>query len=79
MAAGLSIKKEKINEFKDYIKDYKFKDIENRKFYDFEVKLSSIDYRLYTQLQKLSPFGNGNPKPLILIKKLYYQIFQDSR
>ena len=34
----------------------------------FEVKLSSIDYRLYTQLQKLSPFGNGNPKPLILIK-----------
>ena len=68
MAAGLSIKKEKINEFKDYIKDYKFKDIENRKFYDFEVKLSSIDYRLYTQLQKLSPFGNGNPKPLILIK-----------
>ena len=68
MAAGLSIKKDKISEFKDYIKDYKFKDIENRKFYDFEVKLSSIDYRLYTQLQRLSPFGNGNPKPLILIK-----------
>ena len=68
MAAGLSIKTDKISEFKDYIKNYKFKGIEYRKFYDFEIKLSSVDYRLYVQLQKLSPFGNGNPKPLILIK-----------
>ena len=73
MAAGLSIKKDKISEFKDYLKNYKFKEIETKKSYDFEVKLSSVDNRLYSQLQKLSPFGNGNPKPLILIKNCIFK------
>ncbi|MFL2662270.1 MAG: single-stranded-DNA-specific exonuclease RecJ [Alphaproteobacteria bacterium] len=69
MAGGFSIKKNKIDHFKNYLKN-KFqvtKEHYERK-YDLEIKLSSINNSLYHNIDKLSPFGMGNPKPKFLIK-----------
>ncbi len=72
MAGGLSIKIEKITEFKKFISECTINNvIENKKYYDHEINLSLIDKSLYEKINNLSPFGSGNPKPKFLIKKSF--------
>jgi single-stranded-DNA-specific exonuclease len=37
-------------------------------FVDSEIDISEIDYELYRQIDQLSPFGIGNPKPQFLLR-----------
>ena len=69
MAGGFSIKKNKINELKKFLKDkYNPNTFEYIKYYDCDLKLSSIDMNLFNEIQKISPFGIGNTTPKFLIK-----------
>ena len=75
MAAGFSIKEEKIEEFKDYInkcflkikKDLKKND---EIFYDSIISPSALNENFYEEINSLSPFGSGNPEPRFVIKNL---------
>lgn len=72
MAAGLSIKKNQINLFKDFLQKEILIDYNDlTKNYDSEISLSNIDENLYNLIQCLSPFGSGNLKPILLIKKCF--------
>ena len=69
MAGGFSILKEKIESFKDYIKNkFSVSDIHHEKNYDLEINLSSVNLDLYKSITKLQPYGMGNPKPKFLIR-----------
>src|SRR5690606_34909366 len=35
---------------------------------DAEVQLTEIDFKAVEELQRLAPFGVGNPSPLLLVK-----------
>ena len=69
MAGGFSILNEKIEAFKDYIKNkFSVSDIHHEKNYDLEINLSSVNLDLYKSITKLQPYGMGNPKPKFLIR-----------
>ena len=69
MAGGFSVKKNKITELKKFLKDkYNPKSFEYIKYYDYDMKLSSVDMSLYNEIQKISPFGIGNTTPKFLIR-----------
>ena len=69
MAGGFSILTEKIDVFKDYIKNkFSVSDIHHEKNYDMEINLSSVNLDLYKSIAKLQPYGMGNPKPKFLIR-----------
>ena len=69
MAGGFSVKKDKITELKKFLKDkYNPQSFEYTKYYDYDLKLSSIDMNLFNEIQKISPFGIGNSTPKFLIR-----------
>ena len=45
-----------------------FNNYENVKFYDYNLKLSSIDKNLFDSLENFAPFGMGNPQPKFIIE-----------
>ena len=73
MAAGFSMKKNKLKDLKNFIlEDFAKK---NRKLdltntYDAEISLNAINMNLQKEINKIGPFGNGNPIPNFLIKNL---------
>jgi len=75
MAAGFSIKEEKIQEFKEFInkcflkikKDLKKND---EIFYDSIISPSALNEKFYEEINSLSPFGSGNPEPRFVIENL---------
>ncbi len=73
MAAGFTIKKDKLNLLDDFIqKDYQ-KKISNLKLlykYDAEISSSALNLHFLSEINKLGPFGNENKKPTFLIKNL---------
>ena len=69
MAGGFSVKQHKITELKKFLIDkYNPKSFEYIKYYDYDLKLSSIDMDLHNEIQKISPFGIGNATPKFLIR-----------
>jgi single-stranded-DNA-specific exonuclease len=73
MAAGFSIKKNKINDIEKFI----YKDFElshnnslNKNYYDSEISVSGINYNFVNEINRLRPFGNANQLPIFLIKNL---------
>ena len=75
MAAGFSIKEEKIEQFTDFInkcflkikKDLKKND---EIFYDSIISPSALNENFYDEINSLSPFGSGNPEPRFVIENL---------
>ena len=73
MAAGFSMKKNKLKNLINFIlQDFELK---NKNFslnntYDAEISLSAINKDFINEINKLGPFGNGNPIPTFLIKNL---------
>ena len=73
MAAGFTLKKSNLKNFKDFIlKDFSETGaVINQSFlYDAEVSSLAFNLDFYNDIKKLEPFGVGNPKPTFLIKGL---------
>tara|TARA_B100001093_G_scaffold184766_1_gene177464 strand:+ start:1502 stop:3196 length:1695 start_codon:yes stop_codon:yes gene_type:complete len=73
MAAGFTLNKINLNDFKDFIlKDF-LKKMPTKNFsffYDTEISSQAINQDFFEDLKKLEPFGTGNPNPIFLIKHL---------
>ena len=70
-AAGLTVKKENYNGFMSKIvedcESYNYKE----EIHDvIEINKSELFYKAYEDLTKLSPFGEGNPRPLFILKNI---------
>ena len=74
MAAGFTIEKNKLKSFDYFINNYykKVTDKINIKsfYYDAKISGSALNKLLFDDINKLKPFGSGNPNPLFLIEKL---------
>jgi single-stranded-DNA-specific exonuclease len=71
MAAGFTIKKNKLMKMQNYIlNDYliKNKNLDLINTYDSEISLNGINKDFVYEINKIGPFGNGNPAPIFLIK-----------
>ncbi len=71
-AAGLKIKPERIDEFKERINEIarealKDKDLTPKLEIDLKIDPSEIGLGLLSELEMLSPFGVGNPSPIFLL------------
>jgi single-stranded-DNA-specific exonuclease len=68
-AAGITIKKSRKDDFTDKIIEFADQNIDDKDLVkkikiDVEIKLDEISMRLYDIIEKLMPFGMGNPKPV---------------
>src|SRR5208282_3421352 len=69
MAAGLSIKTEKIPELRRALNEYaakmmKEEDLQPRIRIDAVIRLDELDAAFFDQLQRLEPCGIDNPSPV---------------
>ena len=73
MAAGFTIKKNKLKFFEDFILK-NFSDtcisIDNVFNYDAEISSLAFNKNFYNDIKKIEPFGSGNPIPTFLFKNL---------
>ena len=73
MAAGFSLKKENLSNFRSFVYDDFSKNnifLNNLYTYDFEASSSALNKEFYKDIQKMEPFGTGNPSPTFLFKDL---------
>ena len=75
MAGGFSILEDKIDEFKEFIIKKYNKNIDqslkkNCLYLDSSISVSAINLNFYEKIDKLSPFGSGNPEPKFLLEKM---------
>ncbi|HEY8423349.1 MAG TPA: DHHA1 domain-containing protein, partial [Clostridia bacterium] len=72
-AAGFSLRKENLDEFKRRINDYIKSQYDKKLFlpysmYDLEIEESQISLELIKELELLEPYGFGNPRPIFKLK-----------
>jgi single-stranded-DNA-specific exonuclease len=73
LAAGVSLKKNKLNVFKDYInKIYNTKYTQPKNFYASIISVKSIHKELIKSINMLGPYGNKNPRPIFLIQDVKF-------
>lgn len=74
MAAGFSLKTDKIELFKSRINeimaDYDTDLLKSELLIDDEITLEEVDNGSIDSIENLKPFGNGNPEPVFLIRNL---------
>jgi single-stranded-DNA-specific exonuclease len=73
MAAGFTLKKEKLKSFKKYIlEDFLNSNTVNDHTFSYESEVSSLAFNndFYDNIKKLEPFGTGNPLPIFLLRDL---------
>ena len=75
MAGGFSIEESKIEVFKDFvIKKFQTKlnknTSRNKLYLDSSISASALNYNFYQKIEKLSPFGSGNPEPKFILENL---------
>ena len=73
MAAGFTLKKINLNNFKDFIlEDFSNSGILKGYMFSYDAEISSIAFNkdFYADIKKLEPFGTGNPEPTFLLKGL---------
>ena len=75
MAAGFSLKREKLQEFHDFLtQNIKLESLNqqaNTLQAEGVLDLSGITTNLVQSLEMLAPFGEGNPEPLFILKDLH--------
>jgi len=73
LAAGVSLKKTKLYEFKTYInKIYNAKITQVKNTYTSIISLKSVNKEFAKSINLLGPFGNKNPTPIFLIKDVKF-------
>ena len=75
MAGGFSIEENKIESFKDFIIKKYISKIDknidrNRLYLDSTIASSALNYDFYQKIEKLSPFGSGNPEPKFILENV---------
>ena len=75
LAAGLSVKRGELDNFRTKINEYANSCLENTDITpvfetDFEISFSDANLVLAEQLQKLEPYGVGNPVPAFIMRGL---------
>ena len=73
MAAGFTLEKNKLKNFKDFIiKDFLNTGISTDYTFSYDAEVSSLAFNLdfYNDIRSLEPFGIGNPLPTFLFKDL---------
>ena len=72
-AAGFTLKKENLPLFKDFVlKDFKKKGCSTNLIFEYEseISVSAFNINFFNDINKISPFGEGNELPIFLIKDL---------
>ena len=74
-ACGVTVDKERIDEFRDKINEEASKDVDESIFspkldIDMDVSLSDLGENVIGELDCLAPFGPDSPKPVLASKKL---------
>ncbi len=74
MAAGLKIDYKNLNSFKKFLEE-SFEKFEKNLFekiinYDLIISVNDINHMLLSSLEKLQPFGKGNPEPHFIVSDL---------
>ena len=75
-AAGLSLKVENVEAFKQRFEEYVAEHILDEQTQptldiDAQLDFSDINMKFYQDLKKFSPFGPGNPKPIFFTPRVY--------
>ncbi len=75
MAAGLSIQEGKMDSFRDHFTDYVLNhtSTEQRQpklVYDTEITFDQLSLEFLSSYDLLQPFGNGNPQPVFISRKV---------
>lgn len=74
MAIGITIKKDKfndfVNEFEKIAEKYKIEEIIPIINVDAKISLNEIDKEIVESLKMLEPFGEGNKNPIFIYKNL---------
>ena len=71
MAAGFTLKKNKINLFKKFIYDNTKKNTSSEKnFFISKISLSALNNNFISNLNFIKPYGEGNQNPFFLIQKV---------
>ena len=75
MAGGFSIEENKIKKFKDFItkmfnKKNNKSSRKNEIYLDSLISASALNFDFYKRVEKLSPFGSGNPEPKFIIENV---------
>lgn len=73
LAAGLSIRRSRIEQFADRLRALAVRDLEGRDLVpelrlDLEVPLARAERDLHRWIVRLGPFGTGNPTPVLLAR-----------
>jgi len=74
-ACGVTIEKDRIDEFRDKINEEASKDV-NETIYsqkldiDMDIPLSSLNESVISEIESLAPFGEENPRPVLASKDL---------
>ena len=76
MAAGFTAKKDKLPELQKFLGALFESDLQklgsnHEEEYDLELTTSSINQEFMNELEKLEPYGNGNPEPLFKFSNLF--------
>src|SRR5205823_13758599 len=72
MAAGVTLRKERLAEFRAYIETALADDVaksrhENELFIDGAVSARAVTPELAATLNRAGPFGSGNPEPVVAL------------
>ena len=73
MAGGFTLNLDKLKKFEDFLqKDFlKLRTSKKQKFnYDFEISSNAFNQDFFNDLNKIGPFGTGNPSPTFLLRDL---------
>ncbi len=75
LAAGITLKKDRIEDFKRKFEEYAIKKIGGAGYQkdlkiDCEIDLDRIDLKFYQEIEKLEPFGFRNPSPVFISRNV---------
>ncbi len=74
-ACGVTLEKDRVDEFRDRINEEASKDVDDGIFspkldIDMDIPLSALTEKVILEIETLSPFGSDNPKPVLASRKL---------
>lgn len=78
MAAGFSLTEVQIPAFRTFAGEYIARSLNNTRPHpviniDLSLSLPAANAGLCSELERLKPFGTGNPEPLLLLRGVYFQ------